>query len=383
MGGIEARQRDHSWDAARAFLMVLGIPYHTALAYRAGRPWIVNSGEGLPVFTYVAEVIHLFRMPAFFLIAGYFAALLLSRRPPGAWLRGRFRRLGIPLIASLVTLVPLLNLACELSNLPLAEALASWRHNTMTSGGYWVRHLWFLIVLLYCCSAAAALAWWRPSLRVATLPPRIDRWVAQHLFACLLTGTVFLGLWEAAAVELFYKAGLATNLPQEILRLDEFLTYAPYFLAGALMARAPLTLQEMGRFSPGLAAVAAISVLASLLFLDNLPPMAGRFIATFAAVAVTQAIIAGAKRLGDRPIPMVQKVVSASFVMYLVHMPIIIVLVWLGQHVQLPVASKALTVMMLSLLLSYGAWLVACRSTVLAFLFNGDLAPARLRPAAA
>lgn len=362
--------------------MVLGVPYHTALAYRAGRPWIVNSGEGLPVFTYVAELIHLFRMPAFFLIAGYFSALLLSRRPPGAWLRGRLRRLGVPLLASLVTLVPVLNFVCELSNFPFAEALASWRHNTLTSGGYGVRHLWFLIVLLYCCSAAAALAWWRPSLRTATLPPRVDGWVARRLFPCLLTGTVFLGLWEAAAVELFYKAGLATNLPQEILRLDEFLTYAPYFLAGALMARAPRTLERMGRFSPGLAGVAAVSVLASLLFLDDLPPAAGRFIATFAAVSTTQAIIAGAKRLGGRPIPMVQEVVSASFVMYLVHLPIIIVLVWLGQHVHLPVASKALVVMTLTLLLSYGAWRVASRSTVLAFLFNGELAPARLRAAA-
>src|SRR5690606_974443 len=97
---------------------------------------------------------------AFFLVAGYFAALLLARRPPGEWLRGRFRRLGVPLLASLVTLIPLLNIACELSNFQLAEALASWRHNATTSGGYWVRHLWFLIVLLYCCCAAAALAWW-------------------------------------------------------------------------------------------------------------------------------------------------------------------------------------------------------------------------------
>ena len=79
--------------------------------------------------------------------------------------------------------MPVLNLACELSNLPLAQALASWRHNTLTSGGYWVRHLWFLIVLLYCCSAAAALAWWRPSLRVATLPPRVDGWVGVAAFA--------------------------------------------------------------------------------------------------------------------------------------------------------------------------------------------------------
>jgi len=370
-------KREHFWDALRAALMLLGIPYHTALAYRPGREWIVSSGEGLSVFTYLAEFIHLFRMPAFFLIAGYFAALLLARRAPTEWLRGRFQRLGVPLVVSLATLVPILNLACELSNFALAEALASWRHNSATSGGYWVRHLWFLIVLLYCCVAATLIVQQWPRLRQALVPQRIDDWMAQRFHIVFLASTTLLALWQAIAIELFYKAGLATNLPQQILRIDELIGFAPYFILGCILARAPRTLERMGCFSPVIAVIAVVSSCTSLWFLDDFWPPLGRFVATFAAMAISQMIIAGAKRVGDKPSPIVQRTVAASFVIYLFHLPIIAILVDLGQHLALPTMAKALGVMLLSLLLSYGAFRIAERSPLLAFLYNGDVAKAR------
>ena len=72
--------REHFWDTLRAVLMLLGIPYHVALSYMLGRQWIVKSGEGVTGFIELARFISLFRMPAFYLTAGYFAAMLLARR---------------------------------------------------------------------------------------------------------------------------------------------------------------------------------------------------------------------------------------------------------------------------------------------------------------
>jgi len=383
MGKIEAGQREHYWDGVRAALMLLGIPYHTALSYRPGRDWIVFSGEGAPVFTYLAEFLHVFRMPAFFVVAGYFAGRLLASRPPLAWLRSRYVRLGVPLLTCLVTLVPLLNLLCEVSNQPLPQALASWRHSTATSGGYWVRHLWFIIVLLYCSTAAACMAWRWPTLRVAQLPARMDTWIARRFPLALAVTAVALGLWEAASIELFYAAGLATNVPQQILRIDEFLAYAPYFALGWLLSRAPRALARFGRLSPGAAVMAATAVTVSLARLDQLSPPVSRFVATIGALAMTQVVIALARRLADQPRPAIQELVSASFVIYLFHLPVIILLVNLFQYVAMPVAAKASLVMALTLVISYAAWLAISRSSWLGFLFNGTPPPARLRPALA
>ncbi|CAN5334393.1 glucans biosynthesis protein MdoC [soil metagenome] len=371
------RRRDHFWDAMRALLMLLGIPYHVALAYRAGHQWIVSPGEGLNAFTRVAEFIHLFRMPGFFLIAGYFAALLLSRRAPDDWLQGRLLKLAPPLVASLLVLVPVLNIVCELSTMPWPDAVASWKHNSATSGGYWVRHLWFIIVLLYCSTAAALLAWSRPALRHAKLPARIDAWIADHFAWALAGGAVVLGLWEAVAVELFYIAGLATNLPQQILRLDELITYAPYFASGCLLARSPKTLERAVRFVPAVALMALASTTISLVYVDSLWAPVGRFFGTISGIALTQSLIVGAKAFLDRPIPLVQRLVEASFVIYLVHMPIVVMLVLAGKYVTVPVAVKAATVMLLTLALSYSAWLIVERSGWLRFLFNGDAMPRR------
>lgn len=373
-------RRDHFWDSLRTLLLLLGIPYHAALSYQPGQDFIVRSGEGAAIFPYLAEFIHIFRMPAFFVIAGYFSALLLARREPGTWLKARFLRLGVPFAMAIVTLVPTMNFICELSTMSYADAVGSWRHNSLTSGGYWVRHLWFIVVLLYCSVAAVALIRLRPALREAVLPSGIDERIARHPLGSLLAVGVVVGLWEAAAVEAFYFFGFATNFPQQILRLDELIMYAPYFIMGCVLARAPQVLDRVGRFSPDVAVVAAFSTAFYLLNWHEFSPAAGRFMATIAALAITQTLIAMARSLADRPIPLIRRLTSASFVIYLFHMPFVVLLVWLGQGIPVPVEAKFLAITALTLVLSYGVWALIARSEVLSFLYNGDRMPALSRP---
>lgn len=372
------RAREHYWDTLRAFLMLLGIPYHVAMAYRPGQTWIVRSDEGIAAFAWLAELIHYFRMPAFFVIAGYFSALLLARRAPGTWLKGRFLRLGVPFIATIVTLVPVMNLACEFSNLPYSRALSSFVWNSSHSGGYWVRHLWFIAVLLYLCSAAALIFRLRPGLREAVLPGVVDAFMARHFMLSLGAVALIIGLWEAVAVELFYIAGLATNVPQQIFRLDELIIYTPYYLAGFLLQRSPLTLERMCRFSLPLALLTVLALALAMTTIDLMHPAPGRLVATITAVFTTQLLIAGASTLLDRPIPLIRKFTEASFVIYLFHLPIITIAVWLAQDVAVPASIKGLAIMLLSLGLSYAAWLLTTRSGILSFLFNGTTRPAPL-----
>ncbi len=380
-----AGDRQHYWDTLRALLMLLGIPYHVALSYRPGQTWIVRSDEGWAPFVHLAEFIHLFRMPAFFLIAGFFAALLLSRRAPGVWLKQRFMRLGIPFITSIVVLVPILNLACEFSNLPYSRALSSFVWNSTHSGGYWVRHLWFIIVLLYLSSAATLLCSLFPRLRTACVPEGLDRAMARYLLITLLLGTLGIALWEAAAVEAFYIAGLATNVPQQILRLDELIIYTPWFITGVLLQRAPATLTRFTQPHWLMAPLVALTVWLAFTLPAQLHPAPGRMVTTFAAMAITWTLIGVARRWMDRPHALVTRFVDAAFVIYLFHLPIVALLVWLGQSVALAPAAKGLAVMALTLALSWGAWLVILRVPVLAVLFNGTTAgTARpVRPAGA
>jgi len=334
--------REHHWDALRAGLMLLGIPYHVAMAYRADAVWILSSGEGAGYFNHLAQVIHVFRMQAFFVIAGYFAALLLARRTPGEWLRGRARRLIVPFFAAILTLNPLLNLLCELSNLGWREALLSWEHESTTSGGYWIRHLWFLIVLLYLSAAAALLCHLLPRLSIANLPARWDDWAARHAAPVVISVAVLLGLWEGAAIELFYMAGLATNLPQQILRIDQLIEFAPWFAIGGLIARAPAFKAAIYRFSSLLLVLTVGALAADLLWREQLWPPYGRFLDTLAALGLTQQLIAAFKRFADRPSALVRECVAASFVIYLFHLPILAGLVLAGKAIAMPLIPAVL-----------------------------------------
>ncbi|MGJ0237607.1 acyltransferase family protein [Novosphingobium fluoreni] len=364
-------QREHFWDGLRAFLMLLGIPYHVALSYQPGQDFIVHSGEGVAGFPEFAEVIHLFRMPAFFVIAGYFALLLLARREPTAWLKGRYMRLGVPFLTCLVTLIPLMNLACELSNLPWPEALRSWRENSLTSGGYWVRHLWFIVILLYFSTASALLARRFPWVRHGLVPRRWDTTCARRFLLTLTLLGVLVGAWEALAVEAFYTAGLATMLPQQILRLDEVIMFAPWFLLGCVLVRAPMMRERMQRFSWPVALAGLGATTLWLMVHKDVMPMTERFIGTMAALAITQALIAVASTLLNRPMPAVRRLTDASFVIYLFHLPLIAVLVWLAQPLPVPALLKALGITAVSFGLSYGVWSATARVRSMALLFDG------------
>ncbi|MEN0019665.1 MAG: acyltransferase family protein [Planctomycetota bacterium] len=99
-------------DALRAAAMLLGIVLHAALSYIDGF-WPVRDGEDSLLLNAMVGAIHGFRMPLFFLLSGYFTALLIRRR---GWLRtalNRSLRIALPFVIGLVTIVPLTHFAFQ------------------------------------------------------------------------------------------------------------------------------------------------------------------------------------------------------------------------------------------------------------------------------
>jgi hypothetical protein len=136
--------RYHFLDFERAVLMSLGIVIHAADIFRPDFAWRVKNPEQHIYFSYLADFIHSFRMQSFYLIAGFFSAMLLTRYSPKDFLKNRLVRLGIP------------TLFCGLTFNSLMH-LISWGnfHNPETAfdanywlGGNWLAHLWFLSHLM-------------------------------------------------------------------------------------------------------------------------------------------------------------------------------------------------------------------------------------------
>jgi hypothetical protein len=103
--------RRHDLDALRASAMMLGIVYHGALSLALGLPWFVQDPSANGAMYVFQSWVHGFRMPLFFIISGFFTAMLWKKRGAGALVSHRFRRVFLPCLVGAVTLVPLCNLA--------------------------------------------------------------------------------------------------------------------------------------------------------------------------------------------------------------------------------------------------------------------------------
>lgn len=102
-----ADPRRHDLDALRAVAMLLGIFLHASLAYVPGIPWPVQDTQPAPWLGLLFLAIHGFRMPLFFLVSGFFTAMLWQRRGPWAMLAQRYKRVFVPLLLGFCTLLPL------------------------------------------------------------------------------------------------------------------------------------------------------------------------------------------------------------------------------------------------------------------------------------
>ena len=89
--------------------MLLGIVLHAALFLVLDVPWHVHEEKASWDLPYAAIVgaIHGFRMPVFFLISGFFTAMLWQHRGLRGLLKQRLLRVGLPLLTGCVTIIPL------------------------------------------------------------------------------------------------------------------------------------------------------------------------------------------------------------------------------------------------------------------------------------
>lgn len=104
-------QRFHDLDALRAAAMLLGIVLHATLFVLPEEAylWPIHdpTAAGDPTYRLLIDAIHGFRMPVFFLLSGFFTALLWQRRGLRTLGMQRLQRVGIPFVIACLTILPL------------------------------------------------------------------------------------------------------------------------------------------------------------------------------------------------------------------------------------------------------------------------------------
>ena len=126
--------RYYYMDSVRAFFMILGIFIHTGQIYVTS---LVNEREVNVFFDYLIFIIHTFRMHGFYIIAGFFAAMLIEKKGAKVFLFDRLIRLGIPMFTIGFTFNSFINYA----DFTIQSDIISLHYYL---SGAWLWHLWFL-----------------------------------------------------------------------------------------------------------------------------------------------------------------------------------------------------------------------------------------------
>lgn len=314
-------QRLHDVDALRATLMVLGIVIHTANIYRYN-PWLINSSEQHTLYSLLSEGIHLFRMPVFFLISGYFVGMAIASGKFRGSLKARIVRLVIPLITVAVTL-----------NLVEFHVVNAFNGRELSlkdfwAQGLWMSHLWFLVNL----SLYTMLVW-----ALVALLESIGKLESglEHL-ARLKCPIPLLFL----AFPLIYPCILALNsfgVPlyrsaANVIDLHGFLYYFQFFALGILISLNSGLRNDFRILKP---AGVIGSVLAILLFLlwnmlpSNSAPLSTlvtTYLKMLAVLLLAYVLTVTFSRLLSKPIPLARQISDASYTIYLFHHLLVILL---------------------------------------------------------
>ena len=74
---MQTPERYHAFDGLRGAMMLLGVVIHSAVAYATlDDVWWLKDPQTTQMMDMLTLFLHTFRLPAFFVMAGFFAALL-------------------------------------------------------------------------------------------------------------------------------------------------------------------------------------------------------------------------------------------------------------------------------------------------------------------
>lgn len=228
-------------------------------------------GDGW-LFEGIKAVSEHFRMAAFFLVSGYFSAMVASRQPLLDFLRNRSRVVLVPLMAGLLLLNPLTNwLIHWFHGAPMTPTQwleGGWRLPANPPGqSNWHLHLWFLFSLfVYALLTWPLLAFGKWVLRLPGVGRLVEDRPVTPLLLALATGAV------TVLLRALHDQGLhlPVSHPLHFIAMAT-LVHLPFFTLGLL---AFLNLDLFGslhRLPLATLAVFALAYWAQVHFADSMP----------------------------------------------------------------------------------------------------------------
>jgi glucan biosynthesis protein C len=355
-------------DTLRAFIILLVIVMHTALAYIAPpfRDWIhaPQTNGLLSLFCVFAESGVL--MPILFFISGYLALPSLSRHGTTEFLKGKLVRLGIPYAIGIFILSPILWLMAYYAgggSLPLLQAFGRF----FTFGTMGQFHFWYLgVLLLFFYLLTRVVKRFPGLLNVSSVTSRMP--------SALFFGTIiaFTTIVSFAVNQISNYSDWACLIIIQFQSV-KFPLYYTYFMLGIYAYRNgwfkqgyhPRPFPWAGIYLAALLFTLGLYIKTGGIFTTELGKALINFSTSVEALSALMTCLALFEKLHSSERPLLQKLSGLSFNAYIVHLNLVFIILVLTRDAAIPVLLKYALQAALAVSLSWGISFLGSLTTAL------------------
>ncbi len=381
-------ERFYYMDNLRAFALLAGIFFHVGLGFTwlLHEVWPITDTQTSIGLDYILWFVHTFRMPLFFLLAGFFAHYMVKRRGLKGFVKNRIFRIAIPFVifwplitASLfgIFIYVAKNMAVDT---PIIQMVRLAMENPEAMNGkkppISTTHLWFLYYLFQFCMLAALCSKFVPS----------GRWLEKLLANPVM---LFVGLPVLTAVSVLHKYIPHPAAESFMPELWAYLFYGPFFVVGWVLHKNPVDYFKMQKYWPILVAVGLIcfivfsSQLNQPLTLAEAMRMKENGIDLTASqyvLAMCTGLLAWSmsflflflgKLYFNQSNPIMRYIADGSYWVYIVHVPIVFYLQAYFHTVNWPIAVELCLMLAMTLGSGYLSYALLVRRTPIGWLLNG------------
>lgn len=349
------------------YTLVLGVVVlHAACAYCTIIPWWpVLENDGIPVFDLLILTLDIYQMPVLYFIAGYFALSSMARYGINGFVVAKLKRLGVPFVLVGLFFVPIMPyIAYALHNESSMNFFQFWViQATTVLGWHWVHitspemaqryathfsqwHLWFISLLLFFFLITAALAKSFPQIVSKNMQhaPNRPSPVLPSILIVVIASTIVMAVihrfspdWTWAKI-----GGLVLVQPTRLPIHAGFYFLGIHAYRRGWFSDGPIPLSPWIWLT--MAGLTAFMILAVLKNIGERPaPIPWVYAWMHSALRLVSAsaflgfLLSAGQRWGQRETAVWRALHPASYHIYLIHLPLVVLLQWAA--ISLPISA--------------------------------------------
>lgn len=370
-------ERIHALDSLRAIMMLLGLVIHTVITYTAteiSEVWPLKDPHSTSlIMDYILFVIHNFRMPIFFVVAGFFGALLFFERGPQRMLVNRVFRILFPFAVFILVLSPTLIFAFTYTGTafsgaenPIAVSLSKFS-NPLAFIPPGTFHMWFLYYLFLITIVSYVFGFIFEAL------PRFTNWTTK-LFNQVLIRPIFklvLFTFLTVILLLIMNTTWVATSNSWIPDWRTFLFYFFFYGFGWVLFKSKAHLDTFKRFDWLFIGAAVLTITVAFLLSPSLSFEMKILLNSVSVWLFIFGITGLFLRYGSQHSHLMRYNSDSSYWIYLVHLTIMVLLPGIIKDWQVSVYLKALFVFLTTSFICLVTYHYLVRATFIGKFLNG------------